>query len=188
MKAELSLEQFKRAISAVKHGCETDAFRPILKYIHISEKDGKLAFFSCNGFCAYRYIADVEVPKDFEAFILPFQVKANKRNALLSVVISTGENVSTVSIPTDYGSLSYSFSRPEGYPLDEDKLMSPAEGLVQQYYKPWLMAKACSAYEGFNCVSIAHCSAEHLQPAYLFANEDRAKLEVIVLPVRKFNE
>ena len=78
MKTELTLEQFKQAISAVKHGCATDDSRPILKYIHISEKDGKLAFFSCDGYCAYRYVADVEVPKGFEAFILPFSVKANK--------------------------------------------------------------------------------------------------------------
>ena len=127
MKIVIQETMFDTLLKGVAKSVAADDYRRELKFIKIVVKKDSLAAYSCSGYTAARVIYDLESNEaEFTCYIKPIPFKASKSGAN-SVTIELTEGVASVEVPTEYGTLRYSFDQPKEWSVDIEKVFTDAK-------------------------------------------------------------
>lgn len=104
---------FQKMLTATKNGvAKNEVNRPALKYIRLKVESGKVTAMVCDGYTGARFRFDSvsHDGEDFTCLIKPIQFKASRIGSL-PVVIELVDNEALLSVPTDYGRITYCFKQ-----------------------------------------------------------------------------
>lgn len=188
MKITVDTTSFMQAVAAVKPALSKDDCREILKYIHFTAKDNKLTLFACDGFVALRYTLPCENDEPCEGFIAPISLRSSKKQKAPTEIQCVASMQKTIlTVPSSYGTISYSFKNPQGTPLDENKLFQLDDGYIEAGFNANLLSRAVKAFSGFRVTGVSLLPNRPFVPARIRSVVDKEapySMEGIVLPMR----
>ena len=177
-------------LKAIKGGVAKDAFRPEHNYMKVKVEGTTVTVYTCDGYTGARmtFKARETEGEDFECLIKPIPFKARK-NGCGVVVLSLEENVATLEIPTEYGTLTYRFKQTIKWSFDADKIFTIMESHdrevgINTALMTRIMRNFASVSSDRNKLAIIESKENNKQGFRIRAKEKDFTLEQFIMPVR----
>lgn len=189
----LDAAQFKKMISSVKNCVSSDTNRPVLSWIKLVIVPGSMTAYACDGYRAARYVFRSEkIEETFTTYIKPLNYAINLR-LINEVLISSDSNTSIVSVPTEWGSLDYTFqiTRLKGERfVDIDGFFGRAKDRAVRL-DARLLSGLCLCFSGTalsDSYLTMYSENDSGQPVFFHREDKDSKLDCLLLPVRMTTE
>lgn len=183
--AKLSIFRLKALLNAVSlsvsRGYDS---RPELEYIKLDFTKDSVQASACSGYLVARYTFKQNNEEEFTAFIKPFKFKLPKKYESRLVTIVVSDDITSLTLPTNWGEIVYRFNNPI-WKLDVNNLLVKPEGvsneicLGSRYLSD--IAKQ-SAYLSSHGVILS--ITEPMKPAFFESGNSSEKFEAMLLPIR----